>query len=878
MKKYNTLNEEIKRMVSMFGNELIHGNLLETMEKKDKKLINEQWVPLINLFSDFIQKGSRYDNLSKIYRQSDNVTFNFKKLADGTMEVLKNGKKIDVTNIKNILSDRIIKKIDNQIKTLTKTEDDFNKFLSGTDESGITLKSMVNDIIDDLAESEFIEVGTSAEIKKLLKDSGVFETLDNIFKNPDQRDQFLKSIRSDATFKQDYPEFYDIFTSVPTLKKEFLRVYKDGSKYGDYVSDTYDSLIGLSKKLKSLEFEAAPNVYNRPLKNYFDKNGNLNITDNITLGDGKGEITLIPTKNVGWMNDMEQGGSSMANRLEKDIKELNDTHPEVDISLNRETGEIKIRYNREDLLPKDRKALDDLNNPSKTNVGKEFVDDVGEIDPIEINVRRADTENTNKIMDMEDITSGEKVRDEWTTYDDYDQLLPYKMAWKNVISQPIRITLSKIKQSPVYQEMMGILTNRLSNSLDYNFLQKNGYKYVKGSTTTTGKVINDQWADFLSNIYKYNGDCPNCNKESIFIENEADELFFGKSIGEFKTNLVKKDNWKTYVKNELYKGVTVPMTKDFKLLKQTMGMENPLKEVRAAADKYYRRFIVLPANALGLWVIYKSIFYIIGWVWWDTAVEKLKQSKELVIDIFQGTPMNPNIILPMVQNSFKIKCRKSVKDAFNQSFGESGAAKYDIVFDKDNTAKQVWDFEVDPKDPSKWKDGEWEKFNNTTNLPYVTNLRYAIEQNTINGLSFKDVGQFKVEEKKLFFITVPVEIDGKQIRKKINIRDCDKHPFDDDTNGFWITQWKEKWELHQDENKLMDYIEKNMKDFIKNVDEKTDESDILDQIFKTTVDDVTNRVEDVLETVKEKGEELRDKYDDVRNDSAEDESSFGTFD
>ena len=175
MKRIQNLNEEIKRMKSLFGDDRLYGNLVDNFlgESLKNTLIVEQAKP-ITKFLDAIVNSIKKSGKSKITSDIDGIRTIYTINPDGT--ILKNGKKIDdLTKITNFLSDDLSKRIARQVNEITSTEKGLLKYLSKEGYNGISLEKHINDIVDNLYQQKLINESTLQKFKNNLRSTNIFQ-------------------------------------------------------------------------------------------------------------------------------------------------------------------------------------------------------------------------------------------------------------------------------------------------------------------------------------------------------------------------------------------------------------------------------------------------------------------------------------------------------------------------------------------------------------------------------------------------------------------------------------------------------------------------------------------------------------------------------
>ena len=794
MKRIQNLNEEIKRMKSLFGDDRLYGNLVDNFlgESLKNTLIMEQAKPITKLL-DAIVNSIKKSGKSKITSDIDGIRTIYTINPDGT--ILKNGKKIDdLTKITNFLSDELSKRIARQVNQITATEKGLLKYLSKEGYNGISLEKHINDIVDNLYQQKLINEGTLQKFKNNLQSTNIFQSIDEVFSTPESAEKFIKSISSDIDFAKKYPEIHELIDNVPDLKRSFYNssLFDDGG----IISDEYDSFISIVDKLRKYEgkeLDDSGEVIGKliPWNNYFDSSGKLNLEYN---GIDK---TLTLTNRYGQKlpNDLER---SIRNEINK-IKEAN---PNVNITISNNGG---IIFSAKNLKPNEVDNLYDV------------IDDVADIPEkiitkeVPIKTRTIDF-GVDEILD-DNILS--KSKDWYTNY--------YKQYIRNFIKNS-RSGILKFSYNPTLVKMRDVFTTKLSRFLDPSYLRKNGYL----ATDSKGpNQIDGDWQNVLNSIWKVESPIKGTNVDDIFIKTDEESLLYGLPKGGIKPNLVKNDDWKKSFKNEFLKS--------YKFLR--FGLKGEYRKI--ATDKLIRNYFLQIGSATTIVELIRNYSYykltLVKW-WIETQIES---GKKFFMEQWQGQDVNPNTMLPLVKKSYEKKCKDNIKNTIISVFGNTGESKFNTYFGSEGELKDITKIKVTPTNFG------GEDYNDTDNLPNLESVEYNINAMNLDGKVYKDFGEIKKENDKYFLITIPV--DG-----KINNIPLNCTP---DFDTFWVESWKEIYKLKNDEGSMKEKMQEIGEDIDwENLDEGNFLTEIENSIDKITIGTITDGIESGLEKVKDAGE------------------------
>ena len=815
MKRVQNLNEEIKRMKSLFGDDRLYGNLVDNFlgESLKNTLIMEQAKP-ITKFLDAMVNSIKKGGKSKITSDIDGVKTIYKISPDGT--ILKNGKKIDdLTKITNFLSDELSKRIARQVNQITATEKGLSQYLSKEGYKGISLEKHINDIVDNLYQQKLINEGTLQKFKNNLQSTNIFQSIDEVFSTPESTEKFIKSISSDIDFAKKYPEIHELIDNVPELKRSFY----NSSLFDNSViiSDEYDSFISIVDKLRKYEgkeLDDSGEVIGKliPWNNYFDGSGKLNLEyNNINK-------TLTLTNRYGQKlpNDLERS-------IRNEINKIKDANPNINIKIS-DDGNI----------------IFSANNLKKNEVDNlyDVIDDVADIPEkvitkeVPIKIRTIDF-GVGEILD-DNVLS--KSKDWYVNY--------YKQYIRNFIKNS-RSGISNFFNNPTAVKMRDVLTTKMSRFLDPSYLRKNGYI----ATTSKGpKQIDKDWQFVMNSIWKVENPIKGTNVDDIFIKTDEESLLYGLPKGDIKPNLVKKDGWKESFKGEFLKS--------YKFLR--FGLKGDYRKI--ATDKLIRNYFLQIGSATTIVELIRNYSYykltLLKW-WIESQIES---GKKFFMEQWQGQDVNPNTMLPLVKKSYEKKCKDNIKNTIISVFGNTGEAKFNTYFGSEGELKDITKIKVTPTNFG------GEDYNDTDNLPNLESVEYNINTMNLDGKVYKDFGEIKKENDNYFLITIPV--DGKINKIPLN---CTP-----DFDTFWVESWKEIYKLKNDEGAMKEKMREIGEDIDwENLDEGNFLTEMENSIDKITIGTITDGIESSLEKVKDVGEEAEEFIQKNLPDGGTDGSNLG---
>jgi hypothetical protein len=709
MRNNKNLNEEIKRMKSLFGDNLLYGNLVDNFLVEDVKGSLSIGNPkTIAQFLETLIKSFKSSGKKQITSNINGVKTTYSITKEG--KILKNGKQIDdLTNITNFISDALNSKITRQIEEIGASEKNLPKYLSGEGVNGITLEKHINEIIDDLFAQNLINEGTSQKFKNSLKSTRIFQAISEIFENDTKKGQFINGITSDLYFGKNYPEIYELFNNIPKLKDNF---YKTMFDEGKLISGEYDSFITISLIIKKYKGKDGDGSVLIPWNSYFDKSKKISLEyDSINK-----ELTLISVNN-------QQLPKDLKNTIQKEINELKNVDPNIQIKINN-NGNITF---------------------SVKNIKRTEIESIGKMinngDKIPEKTISANVPVRTKSMDFGE---GDILDDRFLSKRG-DSFTQYYNQYITNILKTSKVAVIDIINAPSIIKMRDIFTTKMSRFLDPNYLRNNGYI----STTSKGpKQIDENWQNVLNSIWKVDTPIKGTTVGDIFIKTEEEALLYGIQIGGIKPNLVKHSDWNVTFRNEFKK------TYFF----MTFGLKGNYRGI--ATDKLMRNYFLQIGSATTIVELIRNYSYykltILKW-WIESQIES---GKKFFMGQWQGQDVNPNTMLPLVQKSYEKKCKDDIKKTIIRIFGNTGEAIFKTYFGSEGELKDITKIKVTPTNFG------GEDYNDTDNLPNLESVEYDINTMNLDGKVYKDFGEIKKENDNYFLITIP--LDGKISKIPLN--------------------------------------------------------------------------------------------------------------
>jgi hypothetical protein len=802
-------------MKSLFGDDRIHGNLVNEVEKvvNESLLLKEQGRfggVIDDVFSTLWKTG-----VTKKIGKLDNSVFKF----DNSGNVLKNGKKIDKTNLSNFLPDELLTKLKRQLNELSQTEESFLNYL--TNKGDITIKSQFNEILEGMVQQRVIPKKSVDEIKDVINQSGLWGQLDNLFSS-DKIDDFIRSINSDLDFKNTYPEVYEIFTSIPNLKTQlFKKLLPEGHKIFSNDFDAFLEFYSILEKSKidDLDGKASKDV----IEDYV-----------IQYNQMKREIKMVNKR-----------GGKLPPKIDAELREYGKKYKTLKPDVIGKDGNVTtpftisnngtITFNNVTLDGTEKVALENfINKGIKPTKAKG--------DKIKINLSDVDPDKSKLSL-----TTGEELKKYLNPFNIYDRYVANE--FRNFLKE-IMLKGIKLSDIPAIKRGVDVFSTRMSQLLNPEYLIKNKY-YYSGSKGES-KGIDDQWRDILNSLWK-----PIDGKGSIFIVDDKEALLYGQKIGELKPrNVIKPvDNQGEVLKSEFKKQWW---------WKSTTGIKGGYEKVDSM--KAWRNRVLKMGGALTFGALAEDLVYFYNYGEFYLFEWFMKTKFQALKDFIRGKEMNPNVIYPGVSIQYSKKCRNKVKSQIDVVFGKEGKSIYDRLFGADienkNGTAMVSSgilsgiFDVVEKSPTKWSLGDEGNpivYNGTDNLPVIESYKTKGESGGItelqDGKFLKGIGTIKSKsdgEKEIWYIVTDVEDPNTGGNSVISLG-CG------DFKEFWLESWMNFYKISQNDEDLEKYF-KNVMDGLKG-----DESmvEIINKgLSNITIDAMVEKVEGALDTVKEKGGEL----------------------
>ena len=230
MKKIQTLNEEIKRIKSLFGEERLYGNLVT----ENKILLKEQgYKSLKQIWDDVAEavlKGSRREvTFGRGLGSIDAPRLSIKKLKNGDIKWYKGGVEIE-PNIKNLLTNTTNRKIRNKINALV-DGNDLEEFFSGEG-----LYDIYDDILKDLQLQKVIDGNKADELLASFRSANVSKKMQSKFFG-DDKSEFFTGVVSIKDLKDVHPGVGELMDDIPGLEKKIEKILKQSKDHEIYDSE-----------------------------------------------------------------------------------------------------------------------------------------------------------------------------------------------------------------------------------------------------------------------------------------------------------------------------------------------------------------------------------------------------------------------------------------------------------------------------------------------------------------------------------------------------------------------------------------------------------------------------------------------------------------
>ena len=818
MSKYRNINEEVNRMKSLFGDDRIHGNLVNEVEKvvNESLLLEQPWRLLDDLLNPLWKVERR--GIKKKIGKLDNSVFEFDKSGN----VLKNKKKIDKTILSNFLPDSVLSKLNRQLNEVSQTKESLLNYL--TNKGVITIKSHFNEVLDGLANQGILPRKTTDEIKDAIDQSGLWGQLDNLF-SPDKVDAFIRSINSDLDFKNTYPEVYEIFKSIPNLNSQvFKKLLPEGHQI---FSNDFDAFIEFYTILEKSKIDD------------LDGTGSISIIDDyiIEYNSTTRKIKMVNKK-----------GGKLPSKIDAELREYGKKYKSLKPDVVGEDGNVipAFSISNNGTITFNNVTLDGTEKVALTN----FIDtgikptiNPSKGDKITINLNDVDPDKSKLSL-----TTGEEWKKYLNPFNVYDR---YVVDGFRSFLKEVMLRITKLSDLPLLQRGADVMFTRMSQLLNPEYLIKNKY-YYSGSKGES-KGIDNQWRDILNLLWK-----PVDGEGSIFIVNEKEALLYGKKVGELKPGEAIKQ-----VDNQ-----GEVLTKEFKKSFGWFpaGIKGGYEKVDSL--KAWRNRVLKWSSATSFTVLVEEVIY-----FWYTGefliFEMFMETKfKALKDYIQGKEMNPNIIYPGVSATYSKKCKNEVQKSIDAVFGESGKGIYGRLFGVDiensdgaavvKSGMLSGMFSVDEKSPIKWDLGtedEPKTYDDTNNLPEIESYKTKGDLGKISELQdgkyLNGIGTIKRDEKKMWYIVTDV-VDPNTDKKAVISLGCT------DFKKFWLDSWINFYQISKDDGKMEEYFKKIIDGLKGN---ETNLEIINKGLSNITVEAMVEKVEGALDTVKEKGGEVEEWID-----------------
>jgi hypothetical protein len=379
--------------------------------------------------------------------------------------------------------------------------------------------------------------------------------------------------------------------------------------------------------------------------------------------------------------------------------------------------------------------------------------------------------------------------------------------------------------------VVDLVSTRLSRFLDPKYLRKNGYIATSSSGT---KQINKEWQSMLNGIWKVENPVDGSNAAEIFVKTEKESLLYGLEIGSLKPNLVHQENWKVNFKESYIRT----------LWKVNVGSKSTYRAI--GIDKTIRNAGLQIGAVYGVANLISAGYYYVVYGYYEHINQMVVAGKKVFTDKFKGENINPNVVLTMTKASYERKCIQKIKGYITKEYGANAKSIIDSYFEGEGQFSEISKIEVTPRKFPE-KDGGYD---DNTNFPTLEEVKYNINSMNIVGV-YKGLGEIIKDGDSSYWLITEVS------KKKIPLN-CEPK-----FKEFWEESWGNIYSYKNDpdalENKMMEIGDDVSWSELMGENAEEELKKAYDEM---TIEATTQKIEDLLDDVKEGGAELQKKIED----------------
>ena len=646
--KYTTLEEEINRIKSLITEERLYGNLIDEETLSTKQLILEN-APgrLIGDFLESVWDGFIKKNIKKkVAKNAPDVVYNID--ADGV--VRRNGEIIDPSDITQIITPKLKSRIGTQLDSLN-TKEKFVEYLTGSGD--FSLRGNVIDIINDLELQTLISPRIASDLRSAIDRTGIYNTINSVFKDAGELDKFNKSINSDLEFMKKYPEVYEIFNIVPNAKRNY-----------------YD-IINRKKLIPNESYSLFE--ITSTIQDYIKKNFKSGDKPTIKLDmETPGELKISELDSAGNVQEM---GDELDKNIEDLVNELTELDSDLEITKNTK-GEWVISIGKLD--PEEIDVLDKIVNkfkkPKPGNIDNivKTTEELADSDKSSIIVRK---------LDLGDDAAEKSVR-AVTNKGVFDDNYIYTIYRKNFLQRgykEFRLALKNFWNTKAGATLTDLLRGKVAKGVDIEWLKRNDYRY---SSSGSKNISNDQ-ADVLRDLYEVPGN----KNESIFVDGANEINKYGLPQGSIKPSVKAVDNFDQKLKEKIISIINL-----IKIPKGKM----------ADATGYAKMIRSIGITGGAILSIVKFVELALYWgiyLWTEFRKRQTKAIRDVTVDQLLEEGINPTLILPIWKSAYQTKCKENFKKKLLSIYKDKPnfENQWKLFFESGGKMNNVFDVDYEPK-------------------------------------------------------------------------------------------------------------------------------------------------------------------------------------
>ena len=222
--RYKNINEEVNRIKSLFTEERLYGNIIDSKPK----LLTEQIKSLRGIWDDVaksILKNSNEFRFKAPKGMEGNPRVRVVKEKGGDIKWYRGNKEIQPT-VRNLVSTPTLREIQSRMNKILRPND-LKEFLTGED-----FYKIYDDIFKDLRAQEILDSTSADNLLNTFRNQNLGSKIyDDILGS--NKDEFMNGIYSMSDLKSVHPSFAEMIDDIPYFEQKLKTILKKGDDFYD---------------------------------------------------------------------------------------------------------------------------------------------------------------------------------------------------------------------------------------------------------------------------------------------------------------------------------------------------------------------------------------------------------------------------------------------------------------------------------------------------------------------------------------------------------------------------------------------------------------------------------------------------------------------